>query len=112
MSMTFAASSLMLLCFFMAGAIGGGLYEHIVLTPMWSRSPPASFAIIQPGTGVPLQRFWILVHSAITLFILLALFVTWGDVTVRRLVLTSWVLNRYAGLERPVFHPGDAGVSE
>ncbi len=79
--------SLILLCFSMAGAFGGGLYEHIVLTPLWSRSPPSSFSIIQRGMGVPLQRFWIPVHVAITMFILLALFLTWNDVTVRRLLL-------------------------
>jgi hypothetical protein len=44
--------SLILLNFSMASAIGGGLYEHIVLTPIWSASPPSSFTIIQPRTGV------------------------------------------------------------
>src|SRR5881396_1228116 len=48
--------SVILLCFSMAAAIGGGLYEHLVLMPIWTASPPSSFAIIQPGTGVPLQR--------------------------------------------------------
>jgi hypothetical protein len=62
---------LIVLCFAIAVALGGGLFESIVLTPMWSRSPPSSFSIIQPGTGVPLQRFWIPVHVAITLFIIL-----------------------------------------
>lgn len=81
--------SLILLCFSMAAAIGGGLYESIVLTPLWSKSPPSSFSIIQPGTGVPLQRFWIPVHAAITLFIILALVMTWRDVTVRRLLLVA-----------------------
>ena len=94
--------SLVLLCFSMAGAFGGGLYEHIVLTPIWSASPPSSFAIIQRGTGVPLQRFWIPVHAAITLFILLALFVTWNDVTERCLLLiglVSYVIMRvWSGL--------------
>ena len=32
--------SLILLCFSMAGAIGGGLYEHIVLTPLWKDRRP------------------------------------------------------------------------
>ena len=36
--------SLILLCYSLAAAIGGGLYEHIVLTPMWSKSPPSSFS--------------------------------------------------------------------
>ena len=51
--------SLMLLCLSMAGAVGGGLYEHIVLIPLWAASLPSSFAIIRPSTGVPLQEFWI-----------------------------------------------------
>jgi hypothetical protein len=85
MTRVVAQWSVALLRFSMAAAIGGGLYESVVLTPMWSRSPPSSFVIIQPGTGVPLQRFWIPVHAAITLFIILALVTTWRDVTVRHL---------------------------
>jgi hypothetical protein len=83
--------SLILLCFSMAAAVGGGFYESAVLTPMWSKSPPSSFSIIQPGTGVPLQRFWIPVHAAITFFIILALVMTWRDRTVRRLLLVALV---------------------
>jgi hypothetical protein len=102
MKMEPAQGSLILLCFSMAGAFGGGLYEHIVVTPLWSASPPSSFSIIQPGTGVPLQRFWIPVHAAITIFILLTLFLTWNDNTVRRLLLiglVSYVIMRvWSGL--------------
>jgi hypothetical protein len=87
MTTNLALWPLILLCFSMAGAVGGGLYEHIVLTPIWSASPPASFSIIQRGTGVPLQRFWIPVHAAISIFILVTLFLTWNDITVRRLLL-------------------------
>ena len=79
--------SLILLCFSVAGALGGGLYEQIVLTPLWSASPPSSFSIIQPDTGVPLQNFWVPVHAAITIFILLSLFLTWREIKVRRLLL-------------------------
>jgi hypothetical protein len=79
--------SLMLLCLSMAGAVGGGLYEHIVLMPLWAASPPASFAMIQPGTGVPLQAFWIPVHVAITVFLLLSLVLAWQERKVR-----SWLL--------------------
>ena len=43
--------SLMLLCVSMAAALGGGLYESFVLIPLWSKAPPSSFAIIQPGAG-------------------------------------------------------------
>src|SRR6266498_401920 len=102
MTTNLALWSLILLCFSLAGSIGGGLYEHIVLTPLWSKSPPSSFAIIQPGTGVPLQRFWIPVHAAITVLFLLALFLTWSDITVRRLLLialaTYVVMRVWSGL--------------
>jgi hypothetical protein len=83
--------SLMLLCVSMAAALGGGLYESFVLIPLWSKAPPSSFAIIQPGTGVPLQRFWIPVHVAITLCIIVALMMTWGEPIVRCLLLVTLV---------------------
>ena len=84
-------SSLILLCFSMAAAIGGGLYEHLIITKQWSSAPPASFSIIQPETGVPLQRFWIPVHIAITIFVLLALVLTWGDSRVRLFLIAGFV---------------------
>jgi hypothetical protein len=86
----------------MALALGGGLYEHLVLTPLWSASPPSSFAIIQPGTGIPMQKFWIPVHTAITIFLILPLFVTWRQMEVRHLLLiglSSYIIMRvWSGL--------------
>jgi hypothetical protein len=85
------------LCFSMAAAIGGGLYEGLVLVPLWTASPPSSFSVIQPETGVPLQRFWIPVHGGITLFLIAGLAVTWQDHRVRRILLVgtaSYVLMR------------------
>ncbi len=94
--------SLILLCFSIAGAIGGGLFEHIVLIPLWSATPPSSFSIIQPATGVPLQHIWIPVHAAITIFIILSLIFTWKETKVRRLLLiglASYVVMRvWSGL--------------
>jgi hypothetical protein len=87
MKETLAKWSLILLCFSMAAAIGGGLFEHIVLVPLWSKSPPSSFSIIQPETGVPLQNFWIPVHAAITLFVITSLILTWKEKKVRSLLL-------------------------
>ena len=90
------------LCLSMAAAIGGGLYEHIVLMPLWSRSPPSSFSIVQPQTGVPLQRFWIPVHIAITVFALVALPAAWRDRPVRRALLLGLgsylVMRAWSGL--------------
>jgi hypothetical protein len=86
---SFAAWAVVLLAFSMAAALGGGLYEQIVLVPLWSASPPASFATIQPGTGVPLQNFWVPVHGAITLFFVLSLVFNWRRSGARRLLLIS-----------------------
>lgn len=89
--------SLVLLCFSMAAAIGGGLFESIVLIPLWSASPPSSFAIIQPGTGVPLQNFWIPVHTSITIFVILSLILAWKEIKVRGLLLiglASYIIMR------------------
>jgi hypothetical protein len=89
--------SLILLCFSMAGAVGGGLYEHMVLMPLWASSPPASFAIIQADTGVPLQNFWIPVHVAITVFLLLSLVLAWREKKARLFLLigfTSYLIMR------------------
>lgn len=102
MKVTVAKCSVVLLSFSMAGAIGGGLYEHIVVMPLWNASPPSSFRIIQPDTGVPLQNFWIPVHAAITLFIITSLFLTWRQTEVRRLLLiglASYIVMRiWSGL--------------
>jgi hypothetical protein len=102
MTAILARWSMFFLCFSMAGAIGGGLFEQIVLTPLWSASPPSSFSVIQPATGVPLQRFWIPIHSAITVFLLVTVFLTWKDKPVRRLLLigsASYVVMRaWSGL--------------
>jgi hypothetical protein len=102
MSPNLALCSMILLCLSMAGAIGGGLYEHIVLTPVWSAAPPSSFAIIQPGTGVPLQRFWIPVHLAITIFLIVSLVLTWPQREVRRFLLVGLgsyiVMRAWSGL--------------
>jgi hypothetical protein len=107
MKTNLAKWSLIFLCFSIACAIGGGLYEQIVLTPLWSRLPPSSFSIIQPGTGVPLQNFWIPVHAAITIFILLSLVSAWKEAKVRRLLLIglgSYIVMRvWSGL---FFIPG------
>jgi hypothetical protein len=102
MNVNVAEWSLVFLCFSMAAAFGGGLFEHIVVVPIWSASAPSSFAIIQRGTGVPLQRFWIPVHAAITVFMLLTLYLTWHDFTVRYFLLiglTSYIVMRvWSGL--------------
>ena len=81
--------SLMLAIFASAVAVGGGIFEMSVLVPQWAKNPPASFATIQEGTGVPLQRFWIPVHIAITITLLLTVIVNWSRPTQSTLILAG-----------------------
>ena len=97
MRTSMAKWSLVLLCFATACAVGGGLYEHVVLMPLWAAAPPSSFSIIQPGTGVPLQRFWVPVHLAITVLLPFSLVLAWTERKVRLFLfigLTSYLVMR------------------
>ena len=89
--------TLLFACFSVALAVGGGIYESIVINPLWSAQPPASFAIIQKGTGVPLQRFWIPVHTLITIVLVASLITNWNYAERRKLIviaLLSYVVMR------------------
>jgi hypothetical protein len=77
------------LCAFMAVAVGGGFYEGLITNPLWSRSPPSSLSLLQPGTGVPLQTFWMPVHAAITAAAIVALAAAWRDRGTRRWLLVG-----------------------
>lgn len=87
----FMASELTLLFAGLAEAlaVGGGFYESVVVMPQWSARPPASFAIIQERTGVPLQRFWIPVHVLITVGLLVSLAANWKAPDRRWLILAA-----------------------
>lgn len=91
MRLILAKWSLILLCLAMAGAVGGGFYESTLVMPLWSVSPPSSFAIIQPETGVLLQDFWIPVHTAITVFMVSSLILAWKEANVRKFLLIGLV---------------------
>ena len=77
--------------------LGGGIYESVVISPQWSSAPPGSFRIIQKSTGVPLQRFWIPVHSIITVVLIGALVTNWKFPERRDLIiaaLASYIIMR------------------
>ena len=69
-------------------AIGGGLYEFLVLDPVWPDRP----AIVQPQHGgVSRRRFWIPVHSAFEVALIASLVVSWGQSDVRTALLVALV---------------------
>jgi hypothetical protein len=83
--------SLLFACFSVGLAVGGGIYESIVLNPQWSAQPPASFAIIQKETGVPLQRFWIPVHILVTIGLVASLITNWNYADRRSLIIVALI---------------------
>ena len=66
--------------------LGGGLYEHRVLDPVWPGRP----AIVQPRNGgVSRRRFWIPAHAAFEVALITAIVVTWSHPHVRTALLVA-----------------------
>lgn len=60
--------------------LGGGLYEYLVIDPFWPKRP----GIIQSRNGgVSRARFWIPVHIAFEVLLIVSLIVAWSDADVR-----------------------------
>src|SRR5262249_50300566 len=72
--------------FFTILAAGGGLYEHLVVDPVW----PANAAVIQPDRGgVNRKLFWVPFHAALTLALPVALWAAWRSPAARRWLLAA-----------------------
>jgi hypothetical protein len=66
--------------------LGGGLYEFSVVDPFW----PRRVEIVQPARGgIDRKRFWIPVHVAFELALIVALVFTWSQPEVRFWLLTA-----------------------
>ena len=67
-------------------SLGGGLYEVLVLDPVWPGRP----AIIQARYGgVSRRRFWIPVHTAFEVALIAAVVIGWGHPDVRTPLLIA-----------------------
>jgi hypothetical protein len=86
--------ALAVVSFVACASLGGGLYEFLVLDPVWPNRP----AIIQPrNAGVSRRRFWIPVHAAFELSLVGALIISWAHPGIRAallIALTSHVAMR------------------
>jgi len=61
-------------------SLGGGLYETIVVDPVWPSRPD----IVQPNRGgISRKRFWIPAHTAFELLLVTALVTAWSLPEVR-----------------------------
>jgi hypothetical protein len=67
-------------------SIGGGIYEYLVLDPVWPGRP----AIVSPRHGgVSRRRFWIPAHSAFEVALIASLVVSWGQSDVQNALLVA-----------------------
>jgi ubiquinone/menaquinone biosynthesis C-methylase UbiE len=72
--------------FLMVLVVGGSLYEHLAVDPVW----PANGSVIQPDHGgVNRKLFWIPLHVALTLALPLALWGAWRIRGARRWLLVA-----------------------
>jgi len=63
-----------------AVGLGGGLYETLLVDPVWPRNP----AVIQPSRGgLDRKRFWGPVHALFEISLLVSAWTAWGDTSAR-----------------------------
>src|SRR5580704_13427579 len=63
-----------------AVGLGGGLYETLLVDPVWPRNP----AVIQPRRGgLDRKRFWGPVHGLFEVALLVSAWTGWGDAAAR-----------------------------
>jgi len=68
--------------------VGGGLYEFLVVDPVWPKRP----GIIQARNGgVSRARFWVPVHMAFEVLLIVTLVAAWGNAAVRTALLVALV---------------------
>src|SRR4030095_7685440 len=70
--------------------IGGAVYEHAGIVPVWASAPPASLAMFQGEYAITPFRFWIPIHPITMLLLLLALAFNWRSER-RNSILTTVV---------------------
>jgi len=68
-------------------SLGGGLYEFSVVDPFWPRRPD----LIQPDRGgISRRRFWIPVHVAFEVALVVALVLSWSAADLRFWLLVAF----------------------
>jgi hypothetical protein len=57
--------------------IGGAIYEHAAVVPVWSVAPPHSLSMFQGEYGLQAANFWKPVHPVTILLLAVALITNW-----------------------------------
>jgi hypothetical protein len=70
--------------------IGGAVYEHAGIVPVWASAAPASLAMFQGEYAITPFKFWIPIHPITMLLLLLSLVFNWRSER-RNSILTTVV---------------------
>ncbi|MGD9564423.1 MAG: hypothetical protein AB7F88_19460 [Pyrinomonadaceae bacterium] len=57
--------------------IGGAVYEHLAVVPVWASAAPASLAMFQGEYPLAAARFWIPIHPITLTLLVAALVLNW-----------------------------------
>ncbi len=68
--------------------IGGAIYEHLAVVPVWSAAVPASLTIFQGEYALAAQRFWIPIHPVTLILLAAALALNWKSAR-RKLIIAT-----------------------
>jgi Na+/phosphate symporter len=66
--------------------IGGGLYEDLVILPVWTSAPPLSLYIYQGNYGINSGVFWGIIHPVTILLLIVALISNWRTARRKQIV--------------------------
>ena len=74
-------------CLAFAIIIGGAVYEHLNVVPVWSAAPPVSLSMFQGEYGLKPELFWMIIHPATLLLFALTLVFHWRSARRKNLVI-------------------------
>ncbi len=57
--------------------IGGAVYEHLAVVPVWASAVPASLTMFQGEFALAAARFWIPIHPVTLVLLIAALLLNW-----------------------------------
>ena len=83
-----------LTCLAFAIVIGGAVYEHLNVVPVWAAAPPVSLSMFQGPHGLKPELFWMVIHPVTLLLFVLTLAFHWRSARKKHIVivLLSYVL--------------------
>ena len=67
--------------------IGGAIYEHAAVVPMWSAAPPHSLSMFQGEYGLQAANFWKPVHPVTILLLAAALVANWRQASRKQILI-------------------------